>query len=267
MRCSRSAVIEQRGQLGRPDQKRLLGSAGLYWRSRFIMTGENPARHEQDRGCGPRALHEQNWLETKASDAFFEQTPRYKDIADLVIALRPRRLLDVGCGSGYLARLLKAREPGLVVHGVDFAMAAVVRARAYTDQVWLADLDKSGLPCRSQRYDTVTCVEVLEHLYDPDHALREIARVIAPGGHAVVTVPNLAYWRYRLDLLRVRVPPPAADQRHLHQFDRELLSESLARASLRLVKMTGHRLRLRWLACLRPSVFSDMLVAVCSNRP
>ena len=53
------------------------------------------------------ARHDRDWLETKASDNFFEETLRYPDIADVIGRLRPRRLLDVGCGSGYLAKLLK----------------------------------------------------------------------------------------------------------------------------------------------------------------
>ncbi|HLE45048.1 MAG TPA: class I SAM-dependent methyltransferase, partial [Methylomirabilota bacterium] len=154
----------------------------------------------------PESLHDRDWLETKASDAFFEQTRRYPDIAEVVARLRPRRLLDVGCGSGYLAKLLKERVSGLVVHGVDISGVALERARAHVDQVWQVDLDKADLPLPGEQYDAVTCVEVLEHLYDPDHALREIARVLLPLGRAVVTVPNLAYWRFRLDLLRGRVP-------------------------------------------------------------
>lgn len=139
----------------------------------------------------PQTLHDQDWLETKASDVFFEQAPRYLDIADVIARLHPRRLLDVGCGSGYLAKLLKGHMPRLVVHGVDISSVALERARAHVDQVWQGDLDKADLPVSSEQYDTVTCIEVLEHLYDPDHALREIARVIGPGGRAVVTVPNL----------------------------------------------------------------------------
>ena len=53
----------------------------------------------------PEARHDRDWLETKASDAFFEETLRYPDIAQVIVQLQPRRLLDVGCGSGYLAKL------------------------------------------------------------------------------------------------------------------------------------------------------------------
>jgi 2-polyprenyl-3-methyl-5-hydroxy-6-metoxy-1,4-benzoquinol methylase len=113
----------------------------------------------------PEARHDQ------ASDAFFEETPRYPDIAHVIVQLQPQKLLDVGCGSGYLAKLLKARVPGLVVHGMDISSVALERARNYTDQVWQVDLDKTDLPVPSDQYDTVTCIEVLEHLYDPKPGL------------------------------------------------------------------------------------------------
>jgi 2-polyprenyl-3-methyl-5-hydroxy-6-metoxy-1,4-benzoquinol methylase len=215
----------------------------------------------------PESLHDLDWLEAKASDAFFEGTPRYPEIADLIAALHPRWLLDVGCGSGYMAKLLKERAPGLVVHGVDISGVALQRARAHVDQVWQVDLDRSVLPVTSAQYDTVTCIEVLEHLYDPDHALQEIARVLVPGGYAVITVPNLAYWRFRLQFLRGRMPPPAVDRRHLHQFDLKLLVDTLSRAGLQPVRITGHGLRLRWIARRRPALFSDILIATAVNAP
>lgn len=146
----------------------------------------------------PESIHDRDWLETKASETFFEEAPRYPDIADVVAELQPRRLLDVGCGSGYLAKLLKMRVPELVVHGIDISSVALQRARRYLDQVWQVDLDKADLPAPAEHYDTVACVEVLEHLYDPDHALQEIARVLVPGGHDVeqqrpyrATIPEL----------------------------------------------------------------------------
>ena len=54
----------------------------------------------------PETRHDRDWLVTKESDAFFEQALRYPDIAQVISRLQPKRLLDVGCGSGYLAKLL-----------------------------------------------------------------------------------------------------------------------------------------------------------------
>jgi len=215
----------------------------------------------------PETRHDRDWLVTKESDAFFEQALRYPDIAQVISRLQPKRLLDVGCGSGYLAKLLKEGVPGLVVHGVDISSVALERARHHVDQVWQVDLDKNDLPVSSEQYDTVTCIEVLEHLYDPDHAIGEIARVLSSGGCAVVTVPNLAYWRYRLDLLRGRVPPPAIDPRHLHQFDQRLLAETFGRSDLKLAAITGHGLRLPRLARRHPGLFSDILIATAVKVP
>jgi predicted SAM-dependent methyltransferase len=129
------------------------------------------------------------------------------------------------------------------------------------DEVWQVDLDRADLPMPSEQYDAVVCTEVLEHLYDPEHALAEISRVLARGGRVVVSVPNLAYWRYRLTLLRGRVPPPAADPRHLQQYDLRTLTDSLLSAGLSIVRVAGFGVRFPRLAERHPALFSDILLA------
>lgn len=210
----------------------------------------------------PESLHDADWLDAKADCDFFERAPRYPFLADLIAGLRPASLFDLGCGSGHLVRLVKQRVPALQAHGGDVSKVALERARLILDRVWHLDVDHSELPVGDNCYDLVCCVEVLEHLYDPSHALRESRRILKPGGSAVVTVPNLAYWRYRLDLLRGRVPGPAADLRHLHQFNRQVLEDISVRAGLRPARVTGFRVRLAGLAAWKPEFFSDILVAV-----
>lgn len=209
----------------------------------------------------PESLHDQDWREGKGSDTFFEGAARYPDISEVILRLRPKKLLDVGCGSGYLARLLKTHRPDLTIEGVDISGEAIKRARPHLEKVWKVDLDREDLPTESSRYDTVVCIEVLEHLYDPDHAIVEIFRVLHPGGRAVFTVPNLAYWRYRLHLLLGRVPPPAVDRRHLHQFNLQLLYEALVGRGFQVLGCIGHGIRLKWLARQKPALFSDILIA------
>ena len=49
--------------------------------------------------------------------------------------------------------------------------------------------------------DAAICFEVLEHLQEPQHALAEIRRCLKPGGHALLSVPNAAFWMRRLEFL------------------------------------------------------------------
>lgn len=52
-------------------------------------------------------------------------------------------------------------------------------------------MDQADLPVSEGSYEVVSCVEVLEHLYDPGHALSEIYRILRLGGTAIVTAPNV----------------------------------------------------------------------------
>lgn len=67
----------------------------------------------------PEQLHDKDWLETKTSDEFFVDSTRYKDITEIIIQQRPRIVLDVGCGSGFISRTIKAKLPALIVDGAD----------------------------------------------------------------------------------------------------------------------------------------------------
>lgn len=210
----------------------------------------------------PKSLHEKDWSGVKASDSFYSGSGRYEDIAAVASGLSPRRLLDVGCGSGYLASLIKTVHPGLSMDGADISETALARAAERFDRVWQVNLDASPLPAGSGEYDTVLCVEVLEHLYDPGQALAEIRRCLAPGGRLVATVPNLAFWRYRLDLLSGKVPLAVSDPRHLHAFNPEAFARLLSGAGFSVNMMTGYGARLRPLAKRWPGLFSDILIAV-----
>jgi len=98
----------------------------------------------------------------------------------LVFRLMPRNagrgVLDVGCGDGYLCERLSARGFQTVV-GVDLANTRLTYARGRARGGRFAQSDVCELPFADEQFDVVTCVEVLEHLPDPERACRELARV------------------------------------------------------------------------------------------
>lgn len=151
-------------------------------------------------------------------------------------------LLDVGCGSGLLARLVRGRFKRVV--GVEFSEIAVAGARATGALPIVADLNHRSLPIRDAAVDALTCLDVLEHVLDPRALMREIARVLAPGGRAVVTTPNIQFWRHIWSIVRGRFPrtsmdPEGWDGGHLHYFTFRDLEALAAECGLEVEQRHG----------------------------
>jgi len=163
------------------------------------------------------------------------------------LMVRGRKALDVGCGDGarYGARV---HESGVEVHGVDISEVAVESARARGIDARVASL-ADPLPYDDSTFDVVICLEVLEHLVNPAVVTREIARVLRPGGVALLSVPNSAFWTTRVELMftghfNPRGSPvtqrafPWRDP-HLRFFNGRSLVAMLADSGLRTVKSGG----------------------------
>jgi ubiquinone/menaquinone biosynthesis C-methylase UbiE len=99
------------------------------------------------------------------------------------------RLLDAGCGSGEVARQLVARvgDTGSIA-AVDLSEDAISAARARDDGglVTYAVADVTALDFPAGHFDGVRCERVLQHLQDPDHAVKELIRVTRGGGRVCV---------------------------------------------------------------------------------
>ncbi len=109
----------------------------------------------------------------------------------LLSVLRPRpgtRLLDIACGEGDLVHF--AAEQGVHALGVDFSRRAVQRARANLEGTGWMVADGEKLPFVSASFDYVTNIGSLEHFRDPYRGAAEMARVLKPGGRALVLLPN-----------------------------------------------------------------------------
>jgi SAM-dependent methyltransferase len=108
---------------------------------------------------------------------------------------RPR-LLEIGCGSGALLQDLQEQNS---VYGMDVADAAlkICRERGL-NCVSMGDV--TALPYGDGAFDTVVAIDVLEHIDDELAAMREIHRVMKPGGTLVVTVPAFRMLWSRRDI-------------------------------------------------------------------
>jgi len=101
---------------------------------------------------------------------------------------KQEKIADVGCGNGYFARVL-ARK-GCLVWGIDIDSISIKNATKYNkdENCFFTVGSAMGMPYRSTYFDKVISVCCLEHITDDEEALREIYRVLKPGGTLVLSV-------------------------------------------------------------------------------
>lgn len=143
-----------------------------------------------------------------------------------ILAALPRELnvLDVGCGSGVHGAEL-ARIHGHRVVGVDLSAPSIQKAKVRLAEAYVADVTHPELyPFSGKRqFDVILFSDILEHLYDPTDVLTQHFRLLAPGGHILISIPNVAIWNVRLELMTGRFEyqdTGTLDRTHIRFFTR-----------------------------------------------
>lgn len=108
-------------------------------------------------------------------------------------------LLEAGAGTARFLRAIRAQNPDLQGYACDMVARGLHRARQADQSLAVAQADLTALPYRSETFHTVLVFDVLEHLREPELGVREIARVLQPGGlfHALVPCegqPGTLHW-------------------------------------------------------------------------
>ena len=203
-----------------------------------------------------------------------------------VLALVPpaSRVLEVGAATGYMTEALRAK--GCEVTALEPNPDAVAAARSRGIDVRCAFLrdvrDEIGT------FDCVLLVDVLEHVYDAQEILRDCRSVLRPHGNIVVSVPNVAHWSIRWNLLRGRfeyTKTGLMDDTHVKFYTSRTLEALVNSVGLRVrhrdhtlglysypqvprsidqvVNVSWHRRKLvRWLVRQRPALFGFQHVLV-----
>lgn len=156
-----------------------------------------------------------------------------------------KRVLEVGCATGYVGEHL-VRQQNCRVRGIEYVADAAARARArgcyeevltgdIQDPRTVADLAPGG-------FDFVLFGDVLEHLIAPEKALRNVAPLLAAGGHVLICVPSIIHWSLRWRILRGRfeyTDTGPLDRTHVHFFTPETARALVRGEGFRVVQEGG----------------------------
>lgn len=98
-------------------------------------------------------------------------------------------IIDLGCSTGYLLEDLRDAYPGRRLIGVDLVAPGLAKAHELLPDAWLLRADVCDLPLADSSVDAVVSANLLEHVPDDRGALREVFRILKPGGLAVAVIP------------------------------------------------------------------------------
>lgn len=126
------------------------------------------------------------------------------DYIDRRVALRGKRVLDVGCGGGLLSEAMAAR--GANVTGIDLGKVTIEVAELHALESganvrYVREAAEDHAAHSPQTYDVVTCLEMLEHVPEPQSVLRALRQLVKPDGHIIVSTLNRNLKSYLLAIV------------------------------------------------------------------
>ena len=191
-------------------------------------------------------------------------------LADLVPV--GARVLDVGCGTGSVSRIIAGTRNAKII-GIEPNSRRAAAARARGLEVYEERFTPAVLQLL-EPFDVILFADVLEHVADPGSFLQFARRGLLPGGRVVTSVPNVAHWSVRLDLLRGRFdyqPVGIRDATHLRWFTADTVRSLFETNGLRVISLQHtagvmsqdyYRRPWRWI----PRVVRDVIVRALARR-
>ncbi|NLP09663.1 class I SAM-dependent methyltransferase [bacterium] len=165
------------------------------------------------------------------------------------IPLRPGRILDIGCAEGALAEQVMREKQPEAYEGIEILPHIAEKAKTILNRVYVGSAEQVVPELAPQSYDWIIMADSLEHMVDPWEILRQVARLLKPGGRLILSIPNIRNLNVIIDLfLRGRwtyKPWGIMDQGHLRFFTLSSLQDLLTEQNYQIISCTSNP-RNRW---------------------
>jgi SAM-dependent methyltransferase len=143
-------------------------------------------------------------------------------------------ILDIGCGAGDNAKILK--HSNKYVAGVTISKGEAILLQNICDEVAIADIEAEEL-VYDRKFDVIILSHVCEHLRDPAAALVKLSKHLAINGIIIVAVPNMAYYKSRLRILKGNWKMEETgpfDRTHLHFYSYDSINSLADKKELQI---------------------------------
>lgn len=148
----------------------------------------------------------------------------------------PDNILDVGCASGWFLNEVSKKFPKAKCFGIDLYEDAIKYGKRRYKKLNLVTADAHKIPFKDSTFELVICSEVLEHVLDSKKVVKEIRRVLAPNGIALIEMDsgNILFktvWHWWTHMRK-----GVWKHAHLHPFDKRKLEKVIGEGGLIIVK-------------------------------
>jgi 2-polyprenyl-3-methyl-5-hydroxy-6-metoxy-1,4-benzoquinol methylase len=148
-------------------------------------------------------------------------------------------VLEVGCASGIQTRILKENLDCRVT-GLEIDKSAAEDARPYCESLIIGNIEEIDLSqaLGQRRFDTILFVDVLEHLIDPNAAIKKVLPFLKEGGHLIASIPNIAHAAICWELAHGRFDYQKyglLDNTHIRFFTKKNVTKLFEEAGYRII--------------------------------
>ncbi len=151
-----------------------------------------------------------------------------------------KKVLELGCATGYITKLLKQKK--CFVTAVDTDSDAISKTKHIADEVIQADLNEPQSLTIKKHYSVVLLMDVIEHIIHREELLQYIKQWLTSDGILVLSTPNIVHLRVRLDMMLgkfVYTEMGIMDNTHVHFYTRETILEELTKAGFIIKECIG----------------------------
>ncbi len=127
----------------------------------------------------------------------------YDGVRKDVLPLVPKhaaRVLEIGCSEGNTLAYLKDHGYCDWTCGVDLFAEAIELAKHKVDAAYQGNIEAMSLPIEPESIDLILCLDVLEHLVNPQQVIAALHQLLVPGGKIIASIPNVRHYSASLPL-------------------------------------------------------------------